>query len=71
MDFGKIFMRQGIGCWAICRTPRHFPSQVPPPPWAPSTGLMVYRVTQKKLHELDRLYLLDSKRYEDKQGVSV
>ena len=25
----------------------------------------------KKLHELDRLYLLDSKRYEDKQGVSM
>ena len=25
----------------------------------------------KKLHELDRLYLLDSKRYEVKQGVSI
>ena len=32
---------------------------------------MTYRVTQKKLHELDRLYLLDSKRNEDKQGVSM
>ena len=25
----------------------------------------------KKFHELDHLYLFDSKRYEDKQGVSM
>ena len=35
------------------------------------TSFVLYRVTQKKLHELDRLYLLDSKSYKDKQGVSM
>ena len=39
--------------------------------WFLSRLMRIYRVTQKKLHELDRLCLLDSKRYEDKQGVAI
>ena len=39
--------------------------------YQPSTISESYPVTQKKLHELDHTYFLESKCYEDKEGISM